>query len=66
MRVTVWWKSGRDRYTEFTDIAETGVSEFSKNVIVLYKDDNNVIYINANEVMYVEEESNVGEDTENR
>lgn len=66
MTVTVWWKSGRDRFTEFTDISETGVSEFSDGVIVLYKDDNNVIYINANEVMYVEEESNVGKDTENR
>lgn len=56
MTVTVWWKSGRDRFTEFTDISGTGVSEFSDGVIVLYKDDNKVIYINVNEVMYVEEE----------
>lgn len=63
MTVTVWWKSGRDRFTEFTDIAETGVSEFSKNVIVLNKYDNKVIYINANEVMYVEEEEEEEEET---
>lgn len=56
MTVTVWWKSGRDRFTEFTGIVETYVSGFSKNVIVLHKDDNKVIYINVNEVMYVEEE----------
>jgi hypothetical protein len=56
MTVTVWWKSGMDSFSEFTDIVETYVSEFSKNVIVLHKDDNKVIYINVNEVMYVEEE----------
>lgn len=56
MTVTVWWKSGRDRFTEFTNIVETGVSEFSDHIIFLDKDNGNVIYINANEVMYVEEE----------
>lgn len=56
MTVTVWWKTGKYRFTEFTNIEETSVSEFSKSVIVLYKDNDKVIYINANEVMYVEEE----------
>lgn len=56
MTVTVWWKSGRDRFTEFTGIVETGVSEFSDHIIFLNKDNDNAIYINANEVMYVEEE----------
>lgn len=57
MTVTVWWKSGEDTFTEFTDIEETGVSEFNGNIICLFKDDGNVIYINYNEVLYVEEEA---------
>lgn len=56
MTVTVWWKSGMDKFTEFTNIVETDVSEFSNHIIFLNKDNDNAIYINANEVMYVEEE----------
>lgn len=60
MTVTVWWKSGKDRFTEFTNIKETGVSEFSSSIIYLENEKGNVVYVNVNEILYIEEDESDG------
>lgn len=63
MKVTVWWKSDRINFTEFTDIEETRMSVRSSQLIILLKKSGEAAYINANEILYIEEEVQNENDT---
>lgn len=56
MTVTVWWKSGK--HDTFCNIG--GVEAASSNPAIIYiiKENDDTVFVNANEVLYIEEESN--------
>lgn len=55
--VTVWWKAGEGRWTEFKNVS--GVEFVSENpeIMVIIKKNDDMVYVNMNEVLYVEEET---------
>lgn len=57
MTVTVWWKAGEDRWTEFTNVAGVEFSSENPEIMVIIKENDDFIYVNMNEVLYVEEET---------
>lgn len=63
MNITVWWKSDRINYTEFTDVEETRMTALNSQLIILLKKSGEAAYINANEVLYIEEEVQNENDT---
>ncbi len=59
MTVTVWWKCpSKDRWTEFTDVDVIEFVAENPEIMVIIKENDDMIYVNMNEVLYVEEESN--------
>lgn len=56
MKVTVWWKSDRVNFTKFTDVEETRISALNSQLIILLMKSGEAAYINANEILYIEEE----------
>ncbi len=56
MKVTVWWKSDAINFTEFTDVEETRISALNSQLIILLMKSGEAAYINANEILYIEEE----------
>lgn len=57
MTVTVWWKAGKDRWTEFTNVGGVEFASENQEIMVIIKENDDFIYVNMNEVMYVEEET---------
>ena len=58
MTVTVWWKSRKDRkWTEFTNVGGLEFAYENPEIMVIIKENDNFIYVNMNEVLYVEEET---------
>lgn len=56
MKVTVWWKAGEDRWTEFTNVGNVEFLIENPVIMVVIKENDDFIYVNMNEVLYVEEE----------
>lgn len=50
MTVTVWWKAGEDRWTEFTNVGGVEFSSENPEIMVIIKENNDFIYVNMNEV----------------
>ena len=57
MKVTVWWKAGKDRWTEFTNVGNVEFLIENPEIMVVIKENDDFIYVNMNEVLYVEEET---------
>lgn len=57
MTVTVWWKAGEDRWTEFTNVGGVEFVAENHEIMVIIKENDDFIYVNMNEVLYVEEET---------
>jgi hypothetical protein len=53
MTVTVWWKE--KRYTNFTNVGNVEFVSENPEIMVIIKDNDDFIYVNMNEVLYVEE-----------
>jgi hypothetical protein len=57
MTVTVWWKAGNGRWTEFANVGGVEFASENPEIMVIIKENDDFIYVNMNEVMYVEEET---------
>ena len=57
MKVTVWWKDGEDRWTEFANVGGVELAAENPEIMVIIKENDDFIYVNMNEVLYVEEET---------
>ena len=56
MKVTVWWKSGEDIWTDFTKVSGVEFASENPEIMVIIKENDYFVYVNMNEVLYVEEE----------
>lgn len=57
--VTVWWKDKERGFTHFDDIREVEYRTSNPTILAFMKENNdgNYVFINANEILYIEEET---------
>ena len=56
MNATVWWKNGK--HDTFCNIGGVEVGSSNHTIIYIIKENEDTVFVNANEVLYIEEESN--------
>lgn len=57
MTVTVRWKVGEGSWTKFTNVGGVEFASENPEIMVIIRENDDFIYVNMNEVLFVEEES---------
>lgn len=55
MNATVWWKNGK--HDTFMNVGSIELTSENPSIMCIIKENDDFVFVNINEVLYVEEES---------